>query len=131
MSDCPGDGHREPCVWTLISASPLVGSTKAAVAESVKVTFARQSRWHWPEPMLTVGLFRRLILKRRFGPLPAEHKHHPRCPPTSSGHTFPVSEVGFGTLKSFASATLVSSPLDDGMEILRRFESERLECFME
>lgn len=105
-----------------------LGSTKgSAVVETVKVTFARQTRWHWPKPMLTVGLFRSLILKSRFGPLPAKHKHQPRCPPTSSGHTFTVSEVDFGTFISFR-ALLVCSHFDDNMERFRRVESERFEC---
>lgn len=129
MYGFPRDCRCELCLGHSLTSALCLGSTKgSALVESVKVTSARQTRWHWPKPMLTVGLFRSLILKRRFGPLPAEHKHHQRCPPTSSGYTFTVSEVDFGTLKCFISGTLDSSHFDDGMEILRRFESERFEC---
>lgn len=83
------------CVDRLLTSALWLGSVKGSAVKSIKVTFARQTRWHWPKSMLTVGIFRSLILKRRFGPLPVEQKHHPRCPPTSSGYTFTVSEVIF------------------------------------
>lgn len=106
------------CVDHSLTSALCLGSTKgSAVVESVKVTFARQTRWHWPKPMLTVGLFRSLILKRRFGPPPAEHKHHPHCPPTSSGYTFTVSEVDFGTLNRFISGTFDSRHVDGNIEV--------------
>lgn len=107
------------CVDLSLTPALCLGSTKgSAVVETVKVTFARQTRWHWPKPMLTVGLFRSLILKSRFGRLPAEHKHHPRCPPTSSGHPFPVSEVEFGTLNIWFQACFIWNHLDDRKEKL-------------
>lgn len=114
------------CLDHSLTSALCLGSTKGStVVESVKVTFARQTQWHWPKPMLTVGLFRSLILKRRFGPLPAEHKHHLHCPTTSSGYTFIMSEVDFGTLNVSFQALLIV--VIDGMEILRWFEAERFE----